>query len=109
MTKKIVAIVLAVLMLGTVLAACGGSTTPSSNTPSSNTPSSNTPSSNTPSSNTPSSTPADNKPAESENKETYLIKFAMADPVGTIFDDYMAQPLIKMLDENSGGRIQCEL
>ena len=105
--SRVVICVILVFVMLLALCACGSNSTPSGTTPSNNTPSSNTPADNNAGKDDGKGDEKDETPAE--NKETYTLKFAMADPVGTIFDEYMAQPLIKLLNDNSGGRIQCEL
>ncbi len=105
-SRVIICVILVFVML-LALCACGSNSTPSGTTPSNNTPSNNTPADNNAGKDDGKGDEKDETPAE--NKETYTLKFAMADPVGTIFDEYMAQPLIKLLNDNSGGRIQCEL
>jgi len=104
MTKKILAIVLAVLLLGAALAACGGGSTTPSNTPSNNTPS-NTPSNNTPSNNTPSN----NTPSNTSSEPEYTIKYACINGQGSIQDTEFDTPFKEYLEKASNGRLGVEI
>jgi len=104
--KAIVSIVL-VIAMAVILCACGASNTPADNT---------TPSNSTPSGNT---TPSDNdkkddakkdeEPAQQEYTEKYNFIFSCIDASGGTWDQLIAQPLVKMLDEYSDGRISTEV
>ena len=104
MAKKILAIVLAVVMVVAILAACG--TTPSNNTPSNNTPSNNT-------------TPADNdkkddskkdeEPAKQEYTQTYALKYSSFAPEGHPTNVNTEVPLKEYIESESNGRITVEI
>lgn len=105
MTKKILAVILAVLMLVAVLAACGGGdTTPSNNTPSNNTPSNNTP--------TPS-----NDEKKDDNKEeakpadlpSYTIKWASINAQGSVQDNEFETPFKEYIEKVTDGRINLDI
>ena len=102
MTKKLIAIVLAVLMLVAVLAACGGeNTTPSDNS--------------TPSNNT---TPSDNDKKDDEKKDdapaqeytqTYALKYSSFAPEGHPTNLTIEVPLKELIEKESNGRISVEI
>lgn len=98
MKKKIIAIVLAVFMLASVLAACGGgNTTPANNTPANNTPANNTPANNTP----------DNSSSSAEPE--YTIKWASINGQGSIQDQEFDTPFKEYLEDVTGGRIAVDI
>ncbi len=103
MAKKILAVILAVLMVAAVLAACGG-TAPGNDA--------------TPNNNTPSNTPADNgkkeegkkeEPAAEEYTQTYALKYSSYAPEGHPTNVAFEVPLKEFIEKESNGRITVEI
>ncbi|MBO4831156.1 MAG: TRAP transporter substrate-binding protein DctP [Oscillospiraceae bacterium] len=104
MSKKIIAIILAVVMLVAVLAACGGG----NSTPSNNTPSNNTPADNGKKDEGKKDEGKDSEPAKEEYTEKYVVRVGIMDPKPSIYYDTLIEPWEKAVTEYSNGRITFE-
>ena len=109
MSKKIIAIILAVVLVIAVLAACGG-TTPSNNTPSNNTPSGNTtPSNNDKKDDANKDDGKKEEEAKPEYTQTYALKYSSYAPEGHPTNVIFEVPLKEFIEEKSNGRITIEI
>ena len=104
MAKKIIAIILAVIMIAAVLAACGTTPAPSGGGDSK------------PADNTPAPSGGDKKDEgkkdegnkEEEYTEKYVIRVGIMDPKPSIYYDTLIEPWEKAVTEYSNGRITFE-
>jgi len=96
MTRKILAVILAVLMLATVLAACGGDSGDQGSTPPANSDQGTTP-------------PANSDKPDSSNDTKYTIKWASINAQGSVQDEVFETPFKEYIEEVTDGRIELEI
>ncbi len=104
MSKKIIAVILAVLMLATVLAACGN-TTPAPSGGDKPAPSNNTPADN----GKKEEEKKDEEPAKQEYTQTYALKYSSYAPEGHPTNVNTEVPLKEFIEKESNGRITVEI
>ena len=98
MSKKIIAVILAVLMLAAVLTACGGGNDPApAPAPSNN----STPA--------PANNEKDPEPAKSEYTQTYALKYSSYAPAGHPTNEIFEIPLKEFIEKESNGHITVEI
>ena len=102
MSKKIIAVILAIVMLVAVLAACGNST------PAPSGDSTPAPSNNTPADNKDDGKKEEEPAKEEEYTEKYVVRVGIMDPKPSIYYDTLIEPWEKAVTEYSNGRITFE-